>query len=286
MFNSDRIWQHRGLLLTALKFYAKGVEKIIKGETEIEADTHDTERKLEIVELLRAELADPDSQLRLEGTPMGDVIGEMTLKDEDGSVLTADSVEAMLRRVGIDAPFDHVTAWTLDQRKMINAYRKAREQFLLGEAPEPTLPDIISSEWVKNDVLERDLTDEEVDTLIEQGPWNVRTDPNAATPGEAEWEIIRPAVPGDDADEKSDDFDGTIIWAERYGMLDRARLIAANMNIIERGKQARADEAEAGAGEKVEPESLGAAEDAVSQDEAKAEPPADDISKRRGKKKS
>lgn len=228
MFNADRVFAFRGLVLTALKVYQREVEKVIKGEKSIESDTSDTESILERIELLRGEFVDQKT-LNLEGTPLGDMIGGLTLRDDDGTVLTVENLNDLLMRIGVDAPMDHIGAWTLDQRKVVNAYRKARELFVVGEAPEPALPDIISDTWLRTtDLLETPLSDEAIDEAMNEGPWKVQADANAKSPGEADWEVLK----------QLPDAEGTTTTSHgMFGQLDRARLIAANLNIIERGRR-------------------------------------------------
>lgn len=229
--NLDRIVAHRGVLITALGYYGKQLEKIKKLEEDAELETNDTDRKLGIIEVLKSEFVDQRGLL-LEGTPMGDSMTEAAYTDGDGAVLSADNLERMLERVGVDAPFESITAWTLNQRKDVRAFCEARLQAVLDDAPMPDLIPLLSEAWlVSGDpLLEGAMPDAEVEAFISAGPWGVRSVPGASPSDPDDWQVYAKAHEhnGVQVDER--------VHGQTYGQLDRARLVAANLNAIERGK--------------------------------------------------
>ncbi len=235
--NFDKIIAHRGVVLTAIKFYKKQLEKIEKLEDDAEVDTDDTARKIEICDQLCAELVDQRSML-LENTPMGDLLTQEHLKADDGSALTVDAMDEMLQHVYIDAPLDHIVAWTLDQRKQVHAWVKEMERHFLDaeNVPAPELLDILSPAWITDDdaLLERELSQQEIEKWLLAGPWSLRADPAAVSPAEAEWQIIRTVK---EVSDEGGPLTSVQIRPDMYAALDRAQLIAANLNALAEGKR-------------------------------------------------
>lgn len=229
--NVERIWRHRGVILAALKTYEKRLEKLNKDEAELEVDSDDSEDKLAIVEELRAEFnpaAAAASGPGIEGTPMGDAIAGQIYRAEDGTALTVESLDAMLGQVGVDAPLDVVSAWTLEQRREAYTYVRDLTRLILDgrEVDDIDPPAFVDRAWITKSsngaLLEREMTEEELERRIGAGPWGVhQADPR--DPANAEWAIRRL----DPADETGATY---LEHPQMFGQLDRARLIAANLN--------------------------------------------------------
>lgn len=235
--NVERVWRHRRIILAALKAYEKGLNKLAKDAENLEVEEEDADYRLAVIEELRSEF-DPSHAggPALEGTPMGEAVTAQVMQDDDGTSLTVDVLDELLRGVGIDAPVDHIGAWTLEQRKVVHAFVKARQVAILDDGVQPVRPEIIAEEWVtdKDALLERELAADEVDAALGGGPWGVRAAPGAS-PAEEEWQVFMRAGSQIVEDGKLVETIGDTTHAQTYGQIDRARLIAANLNLIERG---------------------------------------------------
>lgn len=229
MLNVERIWRHRAVILAALSAYEVRVKKVNKEEEALELESDDSADRLEIIEELRAEFrADtPSSGTGIEGTPMGDALAAQVFKADDGTSLDVDALDEMLRRLDIDAPLGPLGEMSLDTRKEVYAWVKAVAQAKIDGVDVPLPPQVLRDEWflgrdeakeIEEAQLEHPLSDDEIEQWITKGPWGVHGD----GPSD-EWAIKRPT-------EKDNE---VIVHPEKYGQLDRARLIAANLNRIE-----------------------------------------------------
>lgn len=235
--NLERILQHKGVIVWALRIGAKKLESVKKGEQDAELPTVAADHRLAVIEELLGEL-DMQGGPGLEGTPMGDMVAGQVYRAEDGTPLDVGSLDEMLRRVGVDAPPGAMGGWTLEERREVYAWVKSETEAILNSVPfddRASYPDVIEEGWVRRDmiaeVLERPLEEEDIDAALEQGPWGVGS-PDPMNPASDEW-AIRKTDPADPA--------LFIEHAQRFGQLDRARLVAANLNLIELGR--RRDEA-------------------------------------------
>lgn len=247
--NLERIWQHRGVLITALGVYKKRVEKNKKDDEELELDSDDAVHRLDVIEELLGELKGVQGPT-LEGTPMGDAIAGQVYQAEDGTPLDVDSLDSMLRTVGIDAPVGAIGEWKLEKRREVYAWITGERRRLLAGKPiteAESLPDVIDEAWsgdpaADEPALEQQRTPEEVDALLSGGPWGVHA---SGPPGADEW-ALRRTNPSADFEA-----DHTVEYPQKFGQLDRARLIAANLNALareeERDVEPAAEPAEAGA---------------------------------------
>jgi hypothetical protein len=240
MLNVDKILAHRAAILTAFTVYIKLLEAVKKKEDEAEVETDDTERRIEIMKMLKTEFADQRGML-LEGTPMGDQATVSHFTTDDGTVLTGEVVNELLESVGIDAPLEHIARWTLEQRKVVHAFVKARQIALLDDTEMPAFPNVIDPAWVtdRDMLLEKEMAPEEIDAWLARGPWGVRHTPSVAV-AEEDWQIYLPR--GARIIEGTTEVRaiGETTQAQTYGQIDRARLIAANLNTIEQGLRVRA----------------------------------------------
>jgi hypothetical protein len=242
--NLERILQHKGVIVWALRIGAKKVESVKKGEQDAELPTAASDHRLAVIEELLGEL-DMQGGPALEGTPMGDAVAAQVYRAEDGTPLDVDSLDEMLRRVGVDAPLGKVGEWSLDQRRAVYAWVKGEQERILNLGPEEEaekLPDVIDPMWCRgnDEILEHPLDPDEVDAAIAKGPWFVAAgDPQ--NPASDEWAIRK--------DDPADSTGATYVeHPQQYGQLDRARLIAANLNLIELGRSSRVHPDEQGGG--------------------------------------
>lgn len=239
--NLERIMRHKGVLLTALKVYEKQLEKVDKTEDDLEVVSN-TSTILAKIEELRGELQDQVS-LGMEGTPMGDQVAAQVYVAEDGQSLTVDHLDAMLKTVGVDAPLEEIGTWDLAIRQDVYRWILATQQHVLDGKPladGPEFPVVIDDTWVSDvdDLLERELSDDEIEKFIELGPWGVV----ALDASKDDWTVRKI--------ERDGDVETITDHPQKYGQVDRARLIAANLNAIELGRTRR-DPAPAEASEPV-----------------------------------
>lgn len=225
--NLERILQHKGVIVWALRHGAKKVESVKKGEQDAELPTAASDQRLAVIEELLGEL-DMQGGPGLEGTPMGDAVAAQVFKAEDGTPLDVGNLDEMLRRVGVDAPPGALGEWSLDQRREVYAWIKEETQNILNDVPADDrcdFPDLIEGAWVKNAggaTLEDPRTEAEVDELVMKGPWGVFS----VAPDSDEWAIRK--------DNPEDRTGATYVeHPQKYGQLDRARLVAANLNAME-----------------------------------------------------
>lgn len=233
--NIERILRHKHVLLAALKAYEKRVKKVNSEEADLELDDSDSDDRLAVIEELRDELSGNVGK-GLEGTPMGDVVASQVYVADDGQLLTVEALDEMLRTIGVDAPPDAIGEWSLDKRKEVYAYVRAYSEALLNgrDGSDVEEPAFILEAWYTiestDELLEQALSEEEIEKFIARGPWGVV----APDPSKDEW-AIRKTIP------YAPDPDSPIIVEhhQKFGQLDRAMLIAANLNAIALGNETR-----------------------------------------------
>lgn len=234
--NLERILQHKAILVWALRIGAKTVERVKKGEQDAELPVDNSDRRLAVIEELLGEL-DMQGGPGLEGTPMGDMVARQVYKAEDGTPLDVESLDEMLRDIGVDAPPGAMGDWTLDQRREVYAYVGFVRQALLNGANDGVIlaPEFIERGWftaqtsddLRAEMLERPLEDHEIDAALSKGPWSVYSPGGPSD----DWTVRKYAATVSDGDREAD----VVIEHGKFGQLDRARLIAANLNLIELG---------------------------------------------------